>query len=178
MTSVCRRRNEAWHEASISAAVIPLPARIQGASREGPATLLASTMRWRMPGRAWSQRPMMASVSASLTCSPKVMVPRPMGVTRRSLAPSKRVFIMGASVGGGLQDSRRTGALLLLQAQHAPLHLARGRHRQLVDELDLLGVFVGRQLALHVLLQRHDQCGLELAFSPRLHCASSYKIRT
>jgi hypothetical protein len=36
----------------MSAAVMPAPARIQGMPREGPATLLASTMRWRMPGRA------------------------------------------------------------------------------------------------------------------------------
>ena len=44
-------------------------------------------------------------------------------------------------------------AFLLLQAQHAPLHLAGGRHRQRVDELDLLRVLVGRELAAHVLLQ-------------------------
>ena len=102
----------------MSAGVMPLPARIQGMPREGPATLVASTMPARRPGRAASQRPRMASVapqvaaragtgyisaasmkftpramarsrmawaSASATCSPKVMVPRQMGVTRRSL---------------------------------------------------------------------------------------------
>jgi hypothetical protein len=46
-----------------------------------------------------------------------------------------------------------TCALFLLQPQHAPLHLAGGRHRQGVDEFDLLGVLVGRQAAAHMGLQ-------------------------
>ena len=93
---------------------------------DGPATLLASTIFWRMPGRALSQWPMKVSVApqvgalggtgyisavsrklmprsmarsmmacevGSSTCSPKVMVPRQMGVTRRSLVPREMVFM-------------------------------------------------------------------------------------
>ena len=40
-----------------------LPSRIHGMPRDGPATLLASTMRLRAPGRSASQRPMMVSVA-------------------------------------------------------------------------------------------------------------------
>jgi len=105
----------------MSCAVMPLPSRIQGMPREGPATLVASTSFWRAPGFFSNQLPMMVSVapqvsaragtayisavsmklmpasserlrmvwaSASWTCSPKVMVPRQMGVTCRSLVPS------------------------------------------------------------------------------------------
>ena len=39
----------------------------------------------------------------------------------------------------------------------ARLHLAGGRHRQRVDEFDLLRVLVGRQLPAHMLLQRTHQ---------------------
>src|SRR5690606_2054092 len=59
-----------------------------------------------------------------------------------------------------LRDRARLRALRTLAlpfAQHGALHLAGRRHRQLVDELDLLRVFVGRELAAHVLLQRVDQ---------------------
>jgi hypothetical protein len=118
ITSVCSRRRLASHEAPMSAAVIPPPARIQGMPREGPATLVASTTFWRTPGFFANQLPMMVSVApqvsaragtayisavsmkltprsserfriawalASSTCSPKVMVPRQIGVTCRSL---------------------------------------------------------------------------------------------
>ncbi len=104
----------------MSAAVMPSPWRTHGMPRDGPATLVAMTSCPRRPGRAASQRPMMASVApqvsrragtayisavsmkftprstarsrmawavGSSTCSPKVMVPRQMGVTRRSLCP-------------------------------------------------------------------------------------------
>ena len=102
----------------MSAAVMPLPARIQGMPRDGPATLVASTTFCRAPGFFANQLPMMVSVApqvsaragtayisavstkltprsserlrmacevASSTCSPKVIVPRQMGVTCRSL---------------------------------------------------------------------------------------------
>jgi hypothetical protein len=105
----------------MSAAVMPLPSRTHAMPRDGPATLVASTIRSRMPGRLASQLPMMVSVApkvsaragteyisavsrkftprstersrmacdvASSTCSPKVMVPRQMGGTRRALCPS------------------------------------------------------------------------------------------
>src|SRR4051812_44337363 len=49
------------------------------------------------------------------------------------------------------------GFLFLLQAQDAALHLACRGHRQGVDELDLLRVFVGRELALDVHLQLRDE---------------------
>ena len=51
------------------------------------------------------------------------------------------------------RDDSAAGALFFAQAQHPPLHLAGRRHRQRVDELDLLRVLVGRELAAHVLLQ-------------------------
>ena len=118
ITSVCSRRRLASHETTMSAAVMPLPARIQGMPREGPATLVASTTFWRTPGCFANQLPRMVSVApqvsaragtayisavsmkltprssarfrmawapASSTCSPKVMVPRQIGVTCRSL---------------------------------------------------------------------------------------------
>ena len=47
----------------MSSADRPEPSRIQGMPREGPATLLASVICSRMPGRALSQRPMMDSVA-------------------------------------------------------------------------------------------------------------------
>jgi hypothetical protein len=111
----------------MSAAVMPLPSRTQGMPRDGPATLVASTIFSRMPGRLASQLPMMVSVApkvsaragteyisavsrkftprssersrmacdpASSTCSPKVMVPRQMGVTCRSLWPSCNRFMV------------------------------------------------------------------------------------
>jgi hypothetical protein len=121
ITSVCRRRRLASHDATMSCAVMPLPSRTHGMPRDGPATLEASTSFWRTPGFLANQWPMMVSVApnvsaragtayisavsmkftprsserlrmscdcASLTCSPKVMVPRQMGVTYRSLSPS------------------------------------------------------------------------------------------
>ncbi|MDT4810276.1 hypothetical protein FQZ97_431850 [compost metagenome] len=102
----------------MSAAVMPVPSRTQGMPREGPATLVASVIFWRVPGLAANQFPMMVSVApqvsllagtayisavsmkstprsserfrtawavGSSTCSPKVMVPRQIGVTWRSL---------------------------------------------------------------------------------------------
>ena len=47
----------------MSSDVKPLPSRIQGMPRDGPATLLASTTRWRTPGRLANQRPRMVSVT-------------------------------------------------------------------------------------------------------------------
>ena len=121
ITSVCRRRRLASHEATMSAAVMPLPSRTQGIPRDGPATLVATVSFCRAPGFLANQLPMMVSVApkvslragtayisavsrkstprsserlrmvwavASFTCSPKVMVPRQMGVTRKSLWPS------------------------------------------------------------------------------------------
>jgi len=71
--------------------------------------------------RAWFRMAWLAGVS---TCSPKVMVPRQMGLTCSSLVPSWMVF-MGAISGGRLRCAR-----LFLQAQHAALHLAGGGHGQ------------------------------------------------
>src|SRR5512140_2077943 len=51
--------------------------------------------------------------------------------------------------------------LLFHQTQHPPLHLAGGRHRQRIDELDLLRVFVRRELAAHVRLQLSDEASVE-----------------
>ena len=45
-----------------------------------------------------SERSRMAWALASLTCSPKVMVPRQMGVTCRPLAPSATVFMRGCVI--------------------------------------------------------------------------------
>src|SRR5437764_7831857 len=56
-------------------------------------------------------------------------------------------------------------ALLLAQAQHAPLHLARGGHGQGVDELDLLRVLVRRELAPDVRLQLLHEFGVERALA-------------
>src|SRR5207302_1558572 len=50
-------------------------------------------------------------------------------------------------------------SLLFAQPQHPPLHFSGGGHRQAVREFDLLGIFVGRELAAHVLLQlRLQRC--------------------
>jgi hypothetical protein len=63
MTSVCRRFRLALQLASMSAGVMPCPSRTQGMPRDGPATLVASTILCdRMPGRAASQWPMKVSV--------------------------------------------------------------------------------------------------------------------
>ena len=43
------------------------PARTQGMPREGPATLVASTILPRTPGRAASQRPMIVSVAPKVS---------------------------------------------------------------------------------------------------------------
>ena len=52
----------------------------------------------------------------------------------------------------------RCRALLLLRIAQIPsAHLARHRHREFVDELDLARVFVRRELLLHVLLDLADQ---------------------
>ena len=51
----------------MSAAVMPLPSRTQGMPREGPATLLASTTCWRLPGLALNQLPMMVSVAPKVS---------------------------------------------------------------------------------------------------------------
>ena len=53
-----------------------------------------------------------------------------------------------------LDDACGTGQRQLLQAQHPALDLAGGGHGQLLDKRHLLGVFVGRQAAAHMLLQR------------------------
>ena len=96
---------------------MPVPSRIQGMPRDGPATLVARTNFSRAPGFLANQLPMKVSVapqvsaeagtayisavsmklmpasnerskmaceSVSLTCWPKVMVPRQIGVTCRS----------------------------------------------------------------------------------------------
>ena len=126
----------------------------------------------------------MAWASRSATCSPKVMVPRQMGVTRRSLAPREMRFMERVRQwerrmcdmdrwhpaygqrrrGFAARYDGRGAPLLLLQPQHAPLHLAGGGHGQGVDELDLLRVLVGRELAAHVLLQlRHQRVAGRMA---------------
>ena len=69
-------------------------------------------------------------------------------------------------------------AFLFLQPEHAPLHLAGGGHGQGIDELDLLGVLVGRQQALDMGLQSASEFSIKLACSPRLTGASSYEIRS
>ena len=56
--------------------------------------------------------------------------------------------------------------LLLLQAQHAALHLAGGRHRQRIDELDLFRVLIGRELAFDVRLQVGHQLGVDRVGAP------------
>jgi len=47
----------------MSALLRPVPSRIQGMPREGPATLLASTTLSRWPGLALNQLPRMVSVA-------------------------------------------------------------------------------------------------------------------
>src|SRR5438034_9215888 len=65
----------------------------------------------------------------------------------------------GETSSGKHRGGRAAGSTLLLfsfflsQPQHPPLHFSRGGHRQAVEELDFLGIFVGRELAAHVLLQ-------------------------
>ncbi len=63
MTSVFSRFRLALHDATMSAAVMPVPSRTQGVARTGPATLVASVIFWRAPGLAANQLPMMVSVA-------------------------------------------------------------------------------------------------------------------
>jgi hypothetical protein len=62
-------------------------------------------------------------------------------------------------------------------AQHAPLHLAGGGHGQGVDELDLLGVLVGRQLAAHVACSSATNSASNWASHRRMRTAA-IKIRS
>jgi hypothetical protein len=63
ITSVFSRRNDASQEPTMSSGVSPALSRTQSMLREGPATLLASTIFCRIPGRAASQLPMIVSVA-------------------------------------------------------------------------------------------------------------------
>jgi len=61
---VRKRRRLPSQAAAICAGVKSLlPLCTQSMPRDGPAALVASTTRWRTPGRAANQRPMMVSVA-------------------------------------------------------------------------------------------------------------------
>ena len=98
-----------------------------------------------------------ACESASLTCSPKVIVPKQMGVTRKSLLPSgtrgkdiATTPTIGFSKRVSLMPRLERGSFLFLQTQYPPLHLARRGHGQLRDKFNLFGVFIRCQLAAHM----------------------------
>ena len=110
------------------------------------------------------ERSRIACESASLTCSPKVIVPKQIGVTRKSLLPSEtkgkdisRTPRIGFSKPVSLIPRLKSGSFLFLQAKYPPLHLTRRGHGQLSDKFNLFGVFIRRQLAAHVGLQLSDE---------------------
>ena len=95
-----------WRAPGFLANQLPMMVSVapQVSARAGTAYISAVSMK--LTPRS-SERSRMAWALASSTCSPKVMVPRQMGVTCRSLWPSWMVFIGG--IGLNVGDGGRTG---------------------------------------------------------------------